>query len=324
MKHVFFLAAGILALAASSPAQFGRVGCTATRYQVVALPFRPAHINNAGVVVGTTEDHQPATWSQKDGLHEIELSARFTVTEPPAINRTGEVVGTLTREGSPRPFAFKYSAGKLTLLSDDPSKAVAIADSGEIAGENANQLALWRQGKLVALGGCCSGTVRGINQRGQIVGQLNDKQGHYGAFLWDGHNVILIAPPEGTMSSAIAINDAGHVLVQSFVPNAVFLWRNGRFAKVELDADVANQPLALTHCDAIVGEFGAASDFYHAFVWDEKNGQRDLNMLIPPQSGWTLESAVDINDRGEIIGIGNHAQNGDAGFLLVPEQESTH
>jgi uncharacterized membrane protein len=324
MKYVLSIAAAIFALAAFASAQSGRVGCSAVHYKVVPLPLHPAHINNAGAVIGTTEDHHLATWTEKDGLHEIELPEGFTTTDTPAINRVGEIVGTLTREGSARPYAFKYSGGKLTVLSDDPSKAAAIADSGDIAGENANQLVLWRQGRLVPLGGCCGGTVRGMNQRGQIVGQVNDKEGHYSAFLWDGHKISSIVPPEGTMSSVVAINEAGRALVQSYMPNDVFLWHNGNFAKVKLAPDVADQPLAFNNCDVIVGEFGASSEYYHGFVWDEKNGQRDLNALIDANSGWTLEQAFDINDRGEIVGIGDHAHDEDAGFLLVPEPESNH
>ena len=324
MKFASFLAAAIVSVAVFASAQSNRPACAASHYKVVPLPLRPGRINASGVVVGTTEDHQPATWTEKDGLREIELPAGFTAAEPPATNRSGDIVGTVNRESSPRPFAFRYSGGRLTLLSDDPSKAVAVADSGDVAGENALQLVLWRKGKVVALGGCCGGAIHGINQHGEIVGQLNDKEGRYGAFLWDGHRLRSIAPPEGTMSSAIAINDSGYVLLQSFTPNAIFLWRNGKLTPVQLAADVANQPLALNNCEVIVGEFGAASDFYHAFVWDEKNGQRDLNTLIDAKSGWTLESAVDINDRGEIIGTGDHGNDRDAGFLLVPDRQNVN
>jgi uncharacterized membrane protein len=320
MKFIPAVVAAAFCLAAFSSAQNSRPACAASHYKVVPLPFHPARISNSGVIVGTTENHQPATWTEKDGLREIELPTGFTAAEPPAINRAGEVVGTLNREGAPRPIAFKYSAGKLALLSDDPAKARVVADSGDVAGENAQQLVLWRQGKVVSLGACCGGVVRGINQHGQIVGQTNDKEGRYGAFFWDGHRIRPIAPPQGTMSSAVAINDGGHVLVQSFTPNNVFLWRSGKFTPVSLAADVANQPLALNNCQVIVGEFGAASDFYRAFLWDEKNGQRDLNSLIDAKSGWTLESAVDINDRGEIIGVGDHGNDQDAGFLLLPQR----
>jgi hypothetical protein len=84
---------------------------------------------------------------------------------------------------------------------------------------------------------------------------------------------------------------------------------------------MASQPLALNDCDTVVGEFGVASDFNHAFIWDQKNGFRDLNKLSDVGSDWILETALDINDRGEIIGIADRGSNQDVGYLLVPQQE---
>jgi hypothetical protein len=40
--------------------------------------------------------------------------------------------------------------------------------------------------------------------------------------------------------------------------------------------------------------------------------------LIPPASGWTTNGAVDINDRGQIVGEGTNPQGYLDGFLLDP------
>jgi len=42
-------------------------------------------------------------------------------------------------------------------------------------------------------------------------------------------------------------------------------------------------------------------ELYHAFLWDEANGMRDLNALVAAP-GWVLTSATAINDAGEIVG----------------------
>ena len=43
----------------------------------------------------------------------------------------------------------------------------------------------------------------------------------------------------------------------------------------------------------------------------------DLNELVPSNSGWELRQALDINDRGEIAGLG--LWRGElAGFVLTP------
>ena len=268
------------------------------------------------------EDRQPATWTEKDGLRQIELPTGFSSADLSGINRAGDLVGTATHEGSNQLFAFQYSQGKFSMLSEEQSKASAINDAGEIAGQNAERVVLWRKGKSVPIGGCCGGIAHAINRRGEIVGQINDKEGRYSAFLWDAaHGLRSIAPP-GARSTALAINEAGHVLLQSFTPNAVLLRQDGKLTPVHLSPEFASQPLALNNCDVIVGEFGAASDFNHAFIWDEKHGFRDLNKLADVGSDWNLETALDINDRGEIIGIGDRGSNQDVGFVLVPQQES--
>jgi hypothetical protein len=54
-----------------------------------------------------------------------------------------------------------------------------------------------------------------------------------------------------------------------------------------------------------------------AFIWSREQGMQDLNQLIPGNSGWHLQSANAINERGEITGQG--IMNGQSrAFLLVP------
>jgi uncharacterized membrane protein len=307
-------------LSPSALAQTANHGCAAAHYKVIALPFHPVRISNSGVVAGTTEDHQPAAWTEKGGLREIDFPESFTAAEVTGINLAGDIVGFATKSGSSQTFAFRFSKGKFALLSEATSKAAAINGSSDVAGQNAEHLVVWRKRKMISLGGCCGGIAHGMNNGGEVVGELNDKQGRYGAFLWDSvRGLRSIAPPDSSRSIALAINEAGHVLIQSFTPTAVFLRERDTLKPVQLSNEVASQPLALNNCDVIVGEFGVASDFYHAFIWDKKDGLRDLNTLISTGFEWRLASATDINDRGEIIGIGAHSDDGDAGFLLTPD-----
>ncbi len=312
---VFFISAGVACQAQSSAA------CQSySSYKIIALPFRPARINSSGLIAGSTEDHQPVIWSEKDGLREIELPDAFTSAEPQSINEHGAIVGEATAKSSGLPSAFRYADGKFSIISPDHSKAASINDSGDIAGEDSYRLFLWHGAKMLPLGDCCGGAIHAINNSGRIVGQINDKQGHYSAFLWDSvHAFKSLAPNKASNSTAVSINNAGHILVQTFVPNQVYLLTNNKTLLVKLSPELASQPLALNNCDEVVGEFGAASDFNHAFLWTQKQGFRDLNRFIDSDAEWNLESAVDINDRGEIIGFGDHANQQDVGFLLVPD-----
>ena len=300
--------------------QTTNAACTATHYKVIRLPIQPLRANDAGVIVGTTEEKHLATWSEKDGLREIPIPQGFSAAEVTGINREGDVSGFATKAGSEQTLAFQYSHGKFVLLSEDLSRATAINDSGDTAGQDGQRLVLWSKGGKSTLGGCCGGSIRAMNNHGEIVGQLNDKQGKYGAFSWSQQDGLRsIAPTDATSSSAVAVNDAGDVLVQSVAPSGAYLLRNGKPETVQLAAEGVSQPLAMNACDVVVGEFGAASDFYHAFVWDRSHGFTDLNQRIAAGTQWTLESAVDINTRGEIIGIGDYGDEEDLGYLLVPE-----
>jgi probable HAF family extracellular repeat protein len=56
---------------------------------------------------------------------------------------------------------------------------------------------------------------------------------------------------------------------------------------------------------------------YHAFVYS--NGKmRDLNKLIPANSGWVLSTAYSINDARQIVGYGTLNKQSRA-FLLAPQ-----
>ena len=75
-------------------------------------------------------------------------------------------------------------------------------------------------------------------------------------------------------------------------------------------------PTALNERGQIVG-FGAdESGSLRAIFW-ENSDWVDLNTLIPLHSGWILTQALDINEKGQIVGEGTH--NGvRCAFLLTP------
>ena len=68
----------------------------------------------------------------------------------------------------------------------------------------------------------------------------------------------------------------------------------------------------------VVGYSTTAENRQHAFLWTESDGMVDLNDLIDPESGWYLQSAVDVNDEGYIVGRGYLNDEG-ASFLLSPD-----
>ncbi|HEY4759042.1 MAG TPA: hypothetical protein VIH42_00535, partial [Thermoguttaceae bacterium] len=70
----------------------------------------------------------------------------------------------------------------------------------------------------------------------------------------------------------------------------------------------------------IVGEASITGDAAsHAFLYSGST-MFDLNTLIDPLSGWILESVMDINDAGLIVGKGYNGSQYHA-FLLTPVPE---
>jgi hypothetical protein len=52
-------------------------------------------------------------------------------------------------------------------------------------------------------------------------------------------------------------------------------------------------------------------------IWTSAGGMKDLNSLIPANSGWTLINANAINNVGQITGYGQKGAYNHA-FLLTP------
>lgn len=302
--------------------------CTADRYKIVAIPIVPAAINDSGVIAGTTSRHRAALWTEKKGTAQVPLPAGYRLAESIGINARAQLIGSATNDSSSRRLAFLYREGKLVLLPGLQSKATAINDAGDIAGEAnlpGNKISapvLWKKQSLVGLGGCCGGTALGLNNHGQVVGQVYDQHARYHAFLWDLNQGLQNIGPPGVFSSAVTINDSGDVLIQQFAPQKSLLYSNRQLTPLSLSAKFPSRPRAMNQCDAIVGSFGPFADAEHAFLWDPVRGFRDLNDLIPKDSGWKLETATGINNHGQIVGWGDFRHADNAGFLLIPVRQN--
>src|SRR5262249_58931338 len=68
--------------------------------------------------------------------------------------------------------------------------------------------------------------------------------------------------------------------------------------------------------DVVGASTGGLAFNNHAFLYSH-GVMKDLNALIPPDSGWVLQSAYGINDRGQIVGAGLIGGEQHA-FLLDP------
>ncbi|MFZ0284105.1 MAG: hypothetical protein WAL32_02645 [Terriglobales bacterium] len=271
------------------PVMFGQTAVQpGLHYRVIALPLKPRHLSNSGEVTGQTSNSRAAIWSRGHGLRLLTMPEGFTESAARGSNTSGYVVGFAT--GSNGVLALAYENGKLVRLSGRNSKALGVNDSGEVAGQSEIDgkppvaPTLWKSGRVISLGGCCGGVANGINNRGQIIGDLYDQAGRYRAFLWDSIRGMQYIGPENGYSSAIAINDSGHVLLQE-PERGILLWRGLESqAQIRIPDEQPADGRGLNNFDEVVGAFGPYFDADHAFLWSEKNGFRDLNDFIPANS----------------------------------------
>jgi len=254
--------------------------------------FYATGINAFGRIVGYTPDvgtyAWAFTWKKADGITLLDLFNNQTGTDDyqaagNGINNIGQVAG----QGGPY----------LSFMTDVSHAVVwnkgVLTDIGSLAGSDPADLTH------------CSGA-NGINDRGQVVG-------------WSGTTAS--SDPCGTLVYSGGIAHA-------------FLWTKsaGMQDLGTLLGDASSAALKINFFGQVIGSSGNTITWQRhgepggivrvmgrPFLWSEHEGMRDLNALIPANSGWVLNFAADINIWGQIVGSGTI--NGQPhGFLLTPSR----
>jgi len=143
-----------------------------------------------------------------------------------------------------------------------------------------------RSGSMQDLGtlGGLSSSANGINNSAQVVGYSLTASGYQHAFLCNG---------SGPMQ------DLGELV-------------EGQYS--------ISDATSINNSGLIVGWALTASGDDHAFLYSG-GSLTDLNSLIDPVSGWTLQQANAINNNGQIVGYGRNAAWQSHAFLLTPTPE---
>ena len=259
-------------------------------------------VNGSGIVSGATHPLLPSfspggvpfAWSVEGG--QVDLGLRGFYATAKGINDAGVIVCSYTRpdsifDGGPH-IAYVWEDGVLTHLPD-------LVDEHATA-------------------------PHAINNGGVIVGESYSEPDMH-AVYWDAEGVVHLLPPlfpEEVSSRAVDLNDRGEVVggirPTRTTSHAVY-WDLTTGSVEDLGADLSAR--AINDAREIVGtrECEDFPDDYCALL--RRDGAwHDLNDLIPPDSGWELGGAYDINDAGEIVGSGYHDGFARA-FLLIPEGE---
>ncbi|HVO81049.1 MAG TPA: hypothetical protein VMT28_09970 [Terriglobales bacterium] len=179
---------------------------------------------------------------------------------------------------------------------------------------------------LGSLGGTCA-VATGVNDQGIVIGDNVDDNMIERGFLWHNGSIQdLGGTIGGSQTTAEAINQAGQVVgIATLAGEVSFhttLWKHvGQITDLgAVDQDPCSFPSAINSKTQIVGASlpGCAFDNNsRAFLW-QNGSMLDLNALISPGASLHLQWARDINDRGEIAGIGLDVDNNSHVFLLIP------
>ncbi|MCC5639109.1 DUF3466 family protein [Nostoc sp. CHAB 5844] len=294
-------------------------------------------INDKGQVVGYVEVHnrfKPSWfWSPETG----KISIATGVTVPTAINNASQVSvfrsttdygswsGVWTRntgvsflDNSIYPYSIAAydinNVGQVVGFSNFSSEAIFDEDGQLIFPETQDHAVLWNSSTdridLGTLPGRDRSYASAINDQGQVVGYSDTSEGTAGAhaFLWNENTGITDL---GTLSGrnrsyAQDINNAGQIVGYSDNDGRntrAVLWNEGTDIIDLGTLSGANNSAAygINNVGQIVGTSNAK-----AVLWDEDFNLTDLNTLIDPSSGWTLYSASEINNKGQIIAYGNN------------------
>jgi probable HAF family extracellular repeat protein len=181
----------------------------------------------------------------------------------------------------------------------------------------------YERGSLRTLGSPAGGesVAHDINNAGQVVGWAG-APGEFGgrAILWEAGSARELPPMPGYDSSmARAIGDAGMVVGHAWnsVQSRAFLYdTSGMHDLGTLPGFASSNAHGLNDAGQVVGIAFTSYENPRAFLFSN-GAMRDLNELLPAGSGWVLQEANDINNLGQIVGVGEHDGKRHA-FLLTP------
>ncbi len=299
-------------------------------------------INNSGQVAGTSGAR--AVLYANGTVTNLGTLPGGTTSVGLGINSGGQIVGYSNTSGAER--GFISSGGAMTplgSLTGGPSNAYGINDSGlavgsSVASNNRLHAVLYGPGgtptDLGTLGGPESHAYA-INNSNQVAGYASALVTYFDAygnpyvveethaFLHNGSTMNDLGKLAGaTYSYAYGINNNGQVVGWS---GNAFLYSGGAMTNLGTlpGQGSFSKAFGINDSGQIVGAaymLGLNPDPFHsqarAFIF-ENNTMSNLNSLIDPGSGWTLQEARDINENGQIVGWGLF--NGQTrAFLLTP------
>ena len=266
----------------------------------------------------------------------VAASADTSVPDPYCINPSCYVTHAFLWHDGVRTEldALPGGSNSFTYSMNASRQTAGEAENGEIdplTGSPEFVAVLWNQGieTLGTLGGSQS-VANAINDRGQIVGAALNAipdplsnafslpylfvpaatQAH--AFLWTkAEGMQDLGTLGGPDSTAAFVNERGQIAGQSYTNTTInpatstptqdpFFWENGKMVDIGTLGGTFGVSFGMNNRGQVIGDSNLAGDqSKHAFMWDKKEGLRDLGTL----TGYSPSSHANwINDAGEVVG----------------------
>ena len=295
-------------------------------------------INDAGQVVLSSMNNHAFLDSNGTMTDLGTLPGQDYCSDAYGINSNGQVVGISYWPGVAY-HAYIYSGGTMTALGTLPgssssswSKAFGINDNGQVVGEAVTASGHWHaflytNGTMTDIGtllGSADSMACAVNDSGTVVGTSypSGYPGYSHAFIYS-NGVMTTLNLNLGYTEAVAVNNSGQVVGNDDLSGLehAFLFSNG------VATDLGTLGGAYSYAKDINGKGEIVGYSYtagyggqqHAFLDVNGGPMQDLNSLI--SSNWTLEDAVAINNKGQIVGYGVNPSGQTDVFLLTPTPE---
>jgi probable HAF family extracellular repeat protein len=308
---------------------------TVLDYKGPAAAFGEA-LNNHAQIVGDREasgGYQAVIWNGRNATYWQAIAKPYSIAWD--INDAGYIAGIAVINNDVRPVVWHHRKMiELGTLGGSTAQAFAINARGWVAGysnttDNLEAHAtLWKSKHPIDLGTLPGGTLsigRALNDYGDVVGYSRTGTGGDADFatLWKNGTAVNLGTAGGNQSYAEAINNKGQIVGYRDIDNAglyrrAILWENGKTRDLGTLGGTASQAEAINQCGLIVGYSQNSKGVMRGTLW---HGAQilDLNKLLAPGTPKTTDvfDARDINDRGEILAVGN-TKDGGRFLLLTP------
>lgn len=288
------------------------------------LTHEPSAINDRGQIVGSARNDEDVRqawfWDGEQG-HFLVGDSPDHASNATDINRAGHVVGgaAFLRDYNEDPGnlrfrtrAFIYDGTSMsdfgTLSGNSQSRAEGVNQRGDVVGSTfggpgEQHAVLYRDGQIIDLG---QGRALAINKRAQVVGGTVVVDVTH-AFLYSGGELLDLGTLGGEFSIAVDINDAGEIVGNAQTATGqsrAFLYSEGALRELPIPGETSSAN-AINRHGQVVGVTSSLAAPAQADAYLYQDGHVALlKDFIADSHCWSRLDARDINDHGDIVGIG--------------------